>query len=107
MCYVLLDPVHKPKSPKNLEAFFLDTFLDAKPERRSVRVLANRIRRARCFAPMRILRSKKLPFLSFVEENNDNKMKKIRIRSLTCRHLVYIKRSIKKSIEALGGNKTK
>jgi hypothetical protein len=81
---VVLDPVHKPKSPKNLEAFFLETFLDAKPGRRSVRILANRIRRARCFAPMRILRSKKLPFQSSVEENNDNKMKKIRIRSLTC-----------------------
>ena len=44
---LFVDPVHKPKSPKNLEAFFLETFLDAKPGRRSVRVLANRIRRAR------------------------------------------------------------
>jgi hypothetical protein len=52
-------------------------------------------------------KTKKLPFQSFVEENNDNKMIKIRIPSLTCRHLVYSKRSIKKSIEALGGNKTK
>ena len=104
---IVLDPVHKPKSPKNLEAFFLETFLDAKPGRRSERVLANRIRRARCFAPMRILRSKKLAYHSFVEENNDNKMKKIRIRSLTCRQLVYSKRSIKKTFEAKGWIKTK
>ena len=99
-----LDPVHKPKSPKNLEAFFLETFLDAKPGRRSERVLANRIRRARCFAPMRILRSKKLAFHSFVEEKNDNKMKKIRIRSLTCRQFVYSKRSIICFLKLRGGS---
>ena len=81
--------------------------MDAKPGRRSVRVLANRIRRARCFAPIRILRSKKLPFDSFVEENNDNKMKKIRIRSLTCRHLVYSKRSVKKKYRSFRGEPNK
>jgi hypothetical protein len=52
--------------------------------------------------------TKKAFSLELFAENNDNKMKKIRIRSLTCRHLVYSKRSIskrgiKKSIEALGG----
>jgi hypothetical protein len=73
---VNLDPVHKPKSPKNLKQYVLETFLGTKPGRRSVRVLANRIIRARCFAPMRILRPKKLPFQSFVAENIDNKMKK-------------------------------
>ena len=41
------------------------------------------------------------------DENNDNEMKKIRIRSLTCRQLVYSKRSIKKTFEAKGWIKTK
>ncbi len=30
---VLLDPDHEPKYQKNLEAIFLETFLDAKPGR--------------------------------------------------------------------------
>ena len=47
-----LGPDHEPENPKNLEAFFLETFLDAKPGRLSVRLLTNEIMRVRCIAPI-------------------------------------------------------
>jgi hypothetical protein len=38
------------------------------------------------------------------DENNDNEMKKIRIRSLTCRQFVYSKRSIIFFLKLRGGS---
>jgi hypothetical protein len=47
-----IGPDHEPENPKNLEAFILETFLDAKPGRVSVRLLTNEIMRVRCIAPI-------------------------------------------------------
>ncbi len=48
----VVDPDHKLKNPKKLEAIFLETFMVTKPGRLTVRVMANRKRRGGCFAPM-------------------------------------------------------
>jgi hypothetical protein len=47
-----LGPVLEPKYQKNLEAFFLEAFLVAKPGRVTVRLLPNRMIRERCIAPI-------------------------------------------------------
>jgi hypothetical protein len=47
-----LDPVLKPKNPKNLETFFLETFLDVKPRRGVGILLTNRMIRIRYIGPM-------------------------------------------------------
>ncbi len=48
----VLDPDHEPKNPKNLEAFFLETFLGAKPRTGMERLLTNRIIRILYIRPM-------------------------------------------------------
>ncbi len=45
-------PKHEPKYPKNLEAIFLEAFLDAKPRRVAVILLPNRMIREQCIAPI-------------------------------------------------------
>jgi hypothetical protein len=49
---LFVDPDHKLKYPKKLEAIYLETYLFTKPGRRTVRVVANRKIRVGCFAPM-------------------------------------------------------
>ena len=50
--WVLVGPVLEPKYQKNLETFFLEAFLVAKPGRVTVRLLPNRMIRERCIAPI-------------------------------------------------------
>ena len=52
LIFVSVDPDHKLKYPKKLEAIYLETYLFTKPGRRTVRVVANRKIRVGCFAPM-------------------------------------------------------
>ena len=46
-------PDHEPKNPKKFEAKFLETFMDAKPGRKTIFLLTNRMTIERCIAPIR------------------------------------------------------
>jgi hypothetical protein len=48
----VVDPDHKLKNPKKLEAICLETFMVTKPGRLMVRVMEIRNRRGGCFASM-------------------------------------------------------
>ena len=48
-----IGPDHEPKNPKNIEAKYLETFMNAKPGRKTMLLLTNRMTIERCIAPIK------------------------------------------------------
>ena len=48
-----IGPNHEPKNPKKFEAKVLETFMDAKPGRKTIFLLTNRMIIERCIAPIK------------------------------------------------------